>query len=204
MPAREQIRSQRRLMMSSRFQRTQLSRQATSLVDFLHEQVDQTDWEWTLCHTQTHTFRIQRSIFAGINKTTPSALPETLVLPQTINLRSHIDLHTYMPAAHLITAWSWLYFLSMSSGCRDCTVWAKKNWTVFVSWYLHQLMVERCMICPNFVQKKYKTCIPVHLNILCIACINPHYTWSLTNRINFTKLLNWAYSESNINTIQQQ
>ena len=27
----------------------------------------------------------------------------------------------------------------------------------------------------NFVQKKYKTCMSVQLNILCLICINLHY-----------------------------
>ena len=40
---------------------------------------------------------------------------------------------------------------------------------------LQQLMRERQVInqkCQNFVQKKRKTCMSVHLNILCLSCIN--------------------------------
>jgi len=56
---------------------------------------------------------------------------------------------------------------------------------------LRRLVVERRVICQKlaifFLEKKYKTCIAVCLNILCLICINIHYPW------NYAEFDNNAY-----------
>jgi len=81
--------------------------------------------------------------------------------------------------------------ISVSSSVQQCNIDVIKQvldgpknklfWELIT---LQQLIGERHVTCekfPNFVKKKYKSSMSVHLNILCQICINLHWTWIMLN-----------------------